>query len=406
MSDESQSEGGSRETPADGIINKRKPEPVELKGLAPEQWEVVKLKVLEHLKEERLGFWQSVRNTVLVVGAVFSGIVALLYDSIVSNASMNAETTARDMAREAIESQVEDWQSLQAQARNLLREADETNDQIRFLQHEMQLMFNNSNSNLDRRIEEVDNRSNEALESMTRIESALSNLDEQERELTGSVARIGDLLVNAEQLNNSISEVSASANAALPTILGTEGVILRLDAVDSRLEGLESQYSSLNVQIGAAQSDLLALGMRIGGVDQIVMGILSSGPVFAFDHASVSDFDACPEGWEPYDGAEGRFILGAGQGPLRGLVGAGEDGGEEEVTLTVAQMPVHNHETVRRQSESNQTNDFVMASGDAIPLEEGGVDTSPAGGGRPHNNMPPYIALVFCTPDPTELAGR
>lgn len=123
-----------------------------------------------------------------------------------------------------------------------------------------------------------------------------------------------------------------------------------------------------------------------------------AGAVVAFDRS-------CPEGWRFFESGSGRFILGAGKG--RGLSEReiGDKAGEEEVTLTEAQMPRHAHRPPLNKETFNteipgighRFNDNAQNQGNHKFTGSG--ETGFAGGGRPHNNMPPYIALYFCKKD-------
>lgn len=120
--------------------------------------------------------------------------------------------------------------------------------------------------------------------------------------------------------------------------------------------------------------------------------IIPSGAVVAFDRR-------CPDnGWDLFDRAGGRFVVGAGHHANKDTNGQQLEiyekeflnGGEEKHTLTVEEMPSHSH--------SEQTH-FVGAgragSGDGA-YGTSTAPTSPVGSSQPHNNMPPYIALFFC----------
>lgn len=118
------------------------------------------------------------------------------------------------------------------------------------------------------------------------------------------------------------------------------------------------------------------------------------GTVAAFDTTE------CPKGWVDFDEAHGRFLLGAGQGPLKAEVGRLETGGKEENELTENELPNHTH----------------TLNMDAVPKGGHGADVQPlsvgdhtqrgsytptgsigvTGGGKAFTNMPPYIALYFC----------
>lgn len=103
--------------------------------------------------------------------------------------------------------------------------------------------------------------------------------------------------------------------------------------------------------------------------------------------------NAIPTGWALCDGTNNtpdlrnRFIVGAGS-----TYAVGAAGGSNSVTLTVEQMPSHEH--------GIKTNLNGIGSGGVITYESNnywgyGIKTSEAGGGQPHENRPPYYALCF-----------
>ncbi len=99
-----------------------------------------------------------------------------------------------------------------------------------------------------------------------------------------------------------------------------------------------------------------------------------------------------PDGWVLCDGnngtpdLRGRFVLGAVES-TGATYSAGNTGGEESHTLTIAEMPRHNH------SLSYASNG--AGGGGAGPNNSGTIYTSYEGGNQAHNNMPPYYTLCF-----------
>lgn len=110
--------------------------------------------------------------------------------------------------------------------------------------------------------------------------------------------------------------------------------------------------------------------------------------------------DTVPIGWHICNGEDGTlnlqdmFILGAGPNHA-----VGTTGGSEEVTLTVEQMPAHNHwlqysdQTAPAQISAHVSTNPLPGSTtdkywDAFP-------TKTSGSSQPHSNMPPYYALLY-----------
>jgi microcystin-dependent protein len=90
----------------------------------------------------------------------------------------------------------------------------------------------------------------------------------------------------------------------------------------------------------------------------------------------------------------GRFALGTKPPPVNQgetIYNLGDTGGEEKHTLTIAEMPAHDHGIQYRQGEEQGSGNNYS------DLSDTGVDdsTGSTGGGEAHNNMPPYVVVNY-----------
>lgn len=98
--------------------------------------------------------------------------------------------------------------------------------------------------------------------------------------------------------------------------------------------------------------------------------------------------------------------MGPRQGPGLTLRQLGEKSGEANVTLVSNQLPAHSHTVVTVAKAAEATADRANASGNILaPTTDASYATSASnasmsptastGGGQPHNNMQPYLAISF-----------
>jgi microcystin-dependent protein len=101
---------------------------------------------------------------------------------------------------------------------------------------------------------------------------------------------------------------------------------------------------------------------------------------------------------------QGNAPMQPGQGQGLSLRDLGEMSGVESITLLQSEMPVHTHTYGATEEAANENNPADHAPGAGVgmyaapaALTQMAFQTlSPAGGGLPHNNMQPYLALNFC----------
>lgn len=127
---------------------------------------------------------------------------------------------------------------------------------------------------------------------------------------------------------------------------------------------IDTKKSSVGVNCFPTANGVFQLG------DNAFFTAAGAYPVGAI-YLSVTDTDPATLFGGTWERIGGRFLLGADD-----TYTAGSTGGEAEHTLTIDEMPKHNHEI-----------DNLNASGN--------VQTMYAGGSQPHNNMPPYLAVFM-----------
>ena len=97
----------------------------------------------------------------------------------------------------------------------------------------------------------------------------------------------------------------------------------------------------------------------------------------------------------------GRLPVHQGNGKV-----LAETGGAEEITLTVQQIPIHNHGLLCSSAvgaQSSPAGNFYAASGTqlyadppvAAPIAMKATLVGPTGGSQPHTNFAPYLCVNF-----------
>lgn len=100
----------------------------------------------------------------------------------------------------------------------------------------------------------------------------------------------------------------------------------------------------------------------------------------------------------------GRVPIGMGQGPGLSSYDLGQTGGQEIVTLTLAQIPSHTHVPMGSASVANTgapsgaawgTPRALLYSSVAPAVPMNGPAIGSTGGGQPHDNMKPYLVMTY-----------
>ncbi|MGE4351579.1 MAG: phage tail protein, partial [Bdellovibrionales bacterium] len=118
---------------------------------------------------------------------------------------------------------------------------------------------------------------------------------------------------------------------------------------------------------------------------------MPSGAVMAFYRSS------CPSGWIPATYMAGRVIIGVGASGAAGSTyhPLTQSGGEETHTLSLYEMPAHNHGIAEYAGRAGQEIPY-SAHLDSRVNGASSATTTYSGASYPHNNMPPYTTLLYC----------
>lgn len=106
--------------------------------------------------------------------------------------------------------------------------------------------------------------------------------------------------------------------------------------------------------------------------------------------------ETIPTGWHLCNGEDGTidlrgmFALGAG-----GAYSLGDEGGSEEVTLDVSQIPSHNHVILTISGYGSNSNPALQTKSQVSSGSVSTYNTERVGASQPHPNMPPYKALYY-----------
>jgi microcystin-dependent protein len=104
---------------------------------------------------------------------------------------------------------------------------------------------------------------------------------------------------------------------------------------------------------------------------------------------------------------DGSVAIGQGDGAGLSQRFLGESGGEQFVTLLTSEIPVHTHnvQAINQIGEDRipgPTEALSISTGMNLYLPSGTATlmapqaTTPTGGSLPHNNMSPFLTLVYC----------
>jgi hypothetical protein len=141
-------------------------------------------------------------------------------------------------------------------------------------------------------------------------------------------------------------------------------------------------------------------GTASAAAGTLAQQVVPAGAVVAFNLSS------CPTGWTAVTSAQGRVVVGVNPTAANGVSSRvlGATLGEETHTMTIGEMPAHNHvqgnqdaftSTPGVVSGSTPSNSYRIGNF-ADPDAYQQPSTSSTGGGQPFNNMQPSVVFLYC----------
>lgn len=124
----------------------------------------------------------------------------------------------------------------------------------------------------------------------------------------------------------------------------------------------------------------------------------SPGDIKYVAKATLAEAITANPGWKEFTDARGRVLGAAGAGPGLTERAYNEKTGDEEVSLSIDQIPAHAHQTVvnpKKFRASIHDIETVAIGGGETTADPDSYKTSSVGGGQAHSNMQPTI-FVWC----------
>lgn len=222
---------------------------------------------------------------------------------------------------------------------------------------------------------------------------ARPRLDDLRSQIDLAADTTGKARAVSKEAEDKADDARSTASRAEAIVADLENKIAAASEIVTLLEGVEGL------------EDFLANNTEFQRKIASLVVSVPVGTVAAFD------LESCPIGWDAFDEAAGRVLIGVGTGTNLTQRQLRDTGGAETHKLEANEMPRHSHQAIIRMS------DWPLGKDTDYRHLKDGQDTAyfPVGnntggrfaiddrqiiqeseGGESHENMPPYIALSFC----------
>ena len=204
--------------------------------------------------------------------------------------------------------------------------------------------------------------------------------------------KVGDIDNSAAIANNAANAAANSAAAAANSAAAAEATA---DTIEPRIAAAtkdataEAKAAATNAanSATAARNSATEAKQAAASVPSLLDILKAVYPVGAFYISATATSPRTVFGFGTWTQIKDRFILAAGD-----TYPAASSGGEATVTLTINEMPAHNHGLKMCKGTGNF---YSPPWGDGVEEAYPTTVVQSAGGGQAHNNMPPYLVAYI-----------